>query len=132
MAGHGEKLARKQEQAIAALLVHRTVEEAANAVGVSAKTLFRWQQQPEFREAYRQARRDAYSQCTARLQHASSAAVSTLLKVLVDPNARDASKVRAADCVLSRASKAIELEEIEARLVELERSAKKKNAHNRN
>jgi hypothetical protein len=34
MAGHGEKFGRKQEDAIAALLTQRNVEEAARAAGM--------------------------------------------------------------------------------------------------
>jgi hypothetical protein len=80
---------------------------------------------PEFRAAYDQARRDAFSQCTARLQQVSSAAVSTLLKVMVDQNSPAASRVRAADCVLSHSVKAIELDDIETRVTELEQAAEK-------
>jgi hypothetical protein len=35
-------------------------------------------QKPEFAEAYRKARREAFSQSVARLQYASNAAVGTL------------------------------------------------------
>jgi hypothetical protein len=78
---------------------------------------------PEFQEAYREARRAAFGQSIARLQQASSAAVATLLKVMVDANAPAASRVRAADCVLDHASKAIEIEDIEVRVSELEQAA---------
>ena len=78
---------------------------------------------PEFQAAYPQARRQAFGQATARLQQASAAAVSTLLKVMVDPNAPAASRVRAADCVLDHAKSAIEVEDIEVRVAELERAA---------
>src|SRR5205085_10415975 len=71
----GSMLGRKKEAAIGALLVHRTVEDAARAVGVSSKTLQRWQKRPEFQAAYAQARRESLTQCMARLQQASSAAV---------------------------------------------------------
>jgi hypothetical protein len=36
---------------------------------------------PEFNAAYREARREAFGQSIARLQQASSAAVSTLVKL---------------------------------------------------
>ena len=75
---------------------------------------------PEFQAAYLQARRQAFGQATARLQQACGAAVSTLLKVMIDQNAPAASRVRAADCVLGHAAKAIELEDIEARVAKLE------------
>ena len=75
---------------------------------------------PEFQAAYREARRAAFSQSIARLQQASSAAVSVLVKIMVDPDAPTSSRVRAADVVLDRASKAIELEDLDQRIAELE------------
>jgi transposase-like protein len=79
MAGHGEKFGRKKEEAIAALLSQRNIEEAARTAGIGARTLLRWLKEPEFDKAYREARRDAFRQSISRLQHASGAAVSTLL-----------------------------------------------------
>jgi hypothetical protein len=85
--------------------------------------LLNWLKLPEFDAAYREARRLAFRQSVARLQQASSAAVSTLLKVMVDPSTPASTKVRAADTVMSHAAKAIEIEDIEARVSELERAA---------
>jgi hypothetical protein len=59
----------------------------------------------------------------SRLQQASDAAVATLVKLMVDPNAPASKRVRAADSVLDQAAKAIEMEDIEARLAALEQSA---------
>jgi hypothetical protein len=131
MTGHGAKFDRKKEDAIVALLTTRTVEEAARGVGVSPKTLLRWMKEPEFEAAYREARRAAFGQSVARLQQASSAAVSTLLKVMVDPTTPPATKVRAADSVLGHSAKAIEIEDIDARLTELERTAETTRGHRR-
>ena len=123
MMGHGTKFGHKKEETIAALLSQRNVEEAARFVNIGTKTLLRWLQLPEFDRAYREARRAAFSQSIARLHQASSAAVATLLKIMVDPSAPAASRIRAADSVLGHAAKAIEIEDIEARLSELERTA---------
>ena len=123
MMGHGTKFGRKKEEAIAALLSQRNIEEAARFVGIGTKTLLRWLQLPEFDRVYREARRAAFSQSIARLQQASSAVVATLLKIMVDPTAPAASRIRAADSVLGHAAKAIEIEDIEARVSELERTA---------
>ena len=114
---------RRQEQAIVALLEHPTLEKAAVALGVSDVTLWRWMQQPEFQEAYRKARREAFSQSVARLQHASQAAVGTLLRVMTDRESPAASRVRAADVVLQTALRGMEMEDLEARLDRLERLA---------
>jgi hypothetical protein len=119
--GHGAKFGRKKEQAIAALLSQRTTEDAARTIGVGPATILRWLKEPEFDAAYRAARRAAFSQSIARLQQASSAAVSTLLKTMVDPSTPPSTRVRAADSVLNHAAKAIEIEDIELRVAELER-----------
>ena len=122
MKGHGTKFSRKMEEAIAALLIQRNVEEAAKAIGIAPNTLLKWMKQPEFDAAYREARRLAFRQSVARLQQASGAAVSTLLKVMLDVNAPHSTRVRAADSVLDHAAKAIEIEDVEARVAELERA----------
>ena len=122
MAGSIEKLGRKKEDASAALLTQRNTEEAARVAKVGARTLYRWQKEAEFDAALRAARRAAFSQSVARLQQASSAAVSTLLKVMVDASTPASTKVRAADSVLNHAMKAIELEDIEVRVTALEQA----------
>jgi len=123
MKGHGSKFGRKKEEAIVALLTQRNFEEAARTAGVSTSTLVRWMKESDFSADYRKARRDAFAQSVARLQQASSAAVSTLLKVMIDPATPASTRVRAADSVLGHSAKAIELEDIEARVAELERGA---------
>jgi hypothetical protein len=122
MTGHGAKFGRKQEDAIVALLTQRNTEEAARSIGIATKTLLRWLQLPEFDKAYRDARLIAFRQSIARLQQATPAAVTTLIKVMVDPATPPSTKVRAADSILDHSVKAIELEDIEARIAELERT----------
>ena len=122
MASRKTKLGRKKEEAVLALLSQRNAEEAARAINVTPRTLYRWLQEPHFSAAYREARRSAFSQAVARLQTMTTAAVSTLGKVMVDQAAPAASRVRAASSVLDFAAKAIELEDLEARLSALEQS----------
>jgi transcriptional regulator with XRE-family HTH domain len=127
MTGHGAKFGRKQEEAIAALLTQRNMEEAARAVGVSPKTLLRWMKNPEFDVAYREARRAAFSQSIARLQQAAGAAATTFLKLMVDPGAPPAVRLRAADLVFTHGAKAIEIEDSSARVSELEKVVESQN-----
>jgi hypothetical protein len=100
--GHGQQLTRKQEQAIAALLAYRTVQEAAQTACVSYSTLKRWLQLPDFRAAYRQARRELVEGAVGRLQAATGQAVDTLLAVAKDGK-KDADRVRAAVALLDHA-----------------------------
>jgi hypothetical protein len=125
-AGHGSKFSRKKEEAIAALLTQRNVEEAARVANIGTQTLYRWMKEPEFDAAYREARRAAVSQSNARLQQGSSAAVSTLLKVMVDANTPASARVRAADRILEHAKQSIEIDDIQFRLSALERTAQPK------
>jgi hypothetical protein len=131
MVGHGQKLGRKKEAAIAALLTHRNVDEAAQAAGLGTTTLWRWLKLPEFQAEYRKARRDAFSQAVARLQQGTSAAATTLLKTMIDPGTPASVKVRAAEAIFNHAAKAIEIEDIEARVSELERAAERAESRGR-
>ena len=126
MKGHGAKFSRKLEEAVAAMLTQRNLEEAARAVGVGATTLLRWQKEPEFQKAFRQARRDAYSQSIARLQQGTTAAATTLLKTMIDPATPASVRVRAAEAIFNHAAKAIEIEDIEARVAALELASEQK------
>jgi len=126
MTGHGAKLGRKKEEAIAALLSQRSIEEAARVAGVAAKTLYRWLEVPEFREEYLKARRQVFFQATARLQQASGAAASIMLTLMLDANVPSSSRLRAADSVLDRGAKGIDQEDLELRLRRLEELEKNK------
>src|SRR5450432_3598510 len=108
MTGHGAKLSPKKDAAILALLTQRNVEEAARLAGISAKTLRRWKQEPEFQVAYRKANRDVVGQAVARLQQSAGAAVNTLLKVMLDIQTPVAIKGRVAEAVLAYAIKGTE------------------------
>jgi len=121
--GHGTKFGRKMEAAIAALLTQRNIDEAAKAVGISPNTLLNWMKVPEFQVAYREARKAAYSQAVAKLQQGATAAATTLLKVMVDQSTPASVKVRAAECVMTHSAKAMEIENIEARVSALELAA---------
>ena len=123
MAGHGSKLARKQEDAIAALLSQRSIEDAARVCGVGERTLIRWLKLPEFRGEYLKARREVVQQAVARMQQATGAAGTIALKLMTDPNVPAAVRLRAAEFVFDRAIKGIEIDDIEARVSDLERAA---------
>jgi hypothetical protein len=123
MLGHGAKFDQKMEPAIAALLTHRNEAAAARAVGISANTLGRWKKEPEFQAAHGEARRMVYFEAIRRLQDAAGAAVTTVLKIMVDPTTPPGIRLRAVQIVLEQAAKAGEMEDIENRLAKLERMA---------
>jgi len=62
MTGHGEKLSRKQDQAITALVTCPSITEAAVQCGLADVTIRRWLKQEGFQQAYRDARRQVVQQ----------------------------------------------------------------------
>lgn len=121
MTGHGEKLTRKQDQAIGALLTEQTIAAAAEKVGVGEATLRRWLKLPEFLAAYREARRDVMEKTMAQLQQASWASGTTLIKLLGASN--ESVRLRAATEILNQANKGLEMLDHEERLAALEELA---------
>ena len=126
MKGHGEKLSRKQEQAIIALLQMPTIGEAAKAAGIGESTLGRWLQNDEFQERYREAKRQAVAQAVTRLQQVCSEATEALRGVLNDTEAPASSRVSAAKTVLEMAIKGVELEDLAGRVDKLEKLSKER------
>ncbi|MGD1098069.1 MAG: hypothetical protein ABSB35_39535 [Bryobacteraceae bacterium] len=120
MIGHGTKFGRKKEQAIAGLLLHRNVEEAAKAAGISVATLKRWMQLPEFKAAYLQARVEVVSQTNARIQINSGATAAVLFKIMADPATPASVRARIALGLLEQANKSLLAEDLEVRVVAIE------------
>jgi hypothetical protein len=116
----GEEITPQQEAAIVALLERPSVSAAAELAGVGRSTLYEWLQRPAFRAAYREARREAFSVAVARLQQVSAEAVEALREVMNDPSQQGAARVGAARAVLDYALRAVETEEVLARVEDLE------------
>ena len=131
MVGHGTKFGRKKEEAVAALLVERNIEEAARSAGIGTTTLVRWMKLPEFKKAFREARRLAFGQEISRLQYASGPAVTTLQRLAVDSNVPPAVRARAAFYILTLSKQSIEIDDIDERVAELERAAEDAKSHRR-
>jgi hypothetical protein len=126
MKGHGEKLTRKQDAAISCLLEQPTIKEAAVSCGIGEVTLWRWLQQQDFQEQYRQAKKQVVEQAIARLQQVTGEAVSTLREIMIDTGAPASSRVTAAKAVLETAIKTVEIEDLTARIEELEQIVSQK------
>ena len=118
MEGHGEKITRKQEQAIAALLSESSIGQAARTAGLGEKTLRGWLRRPAFQQAYARARGAGLQQAVAKVQQAASAAVDTLVQKLQSP--ADMVAVRAASERLGFTLKATELLDYKRRLEAIE------------
>lgn len=121
MATTEQKLPPKQEKLIAALMVTATVQAAAKTVGVSETTAHRWlREDANFDAAYRAARKNAVEQAIARVQQTSGVAVQILLSIAADKDAPASSRVAAARTMLELALRAVEFEDLTARVRALE------------
>ena len=110
----------KRERAVSALITSSSIAEAAQVAGIGERTLYNWLSDQEFQTLYRAARREVVGQALAQLQRVSSLAVSTLAEIMEDAEAPASSRVSASKAVLELAVKAVELEDIMARLERLE------------
>lgn len=114
-------LTPEQETAIVALLNQPTVQKAAEQVGVSDRTVYRWMDEPEFSEAYRRARRQAFSQAIAMSQKYAPLALQALAKIVHDDSRPCSARVSAASAILKFSRESLELDDLAARLAALER-----------
>jgi hypothetical protein len=119
MAGQGEGLTHRQEQALAALLVQPSIDRAAEACKVNERTLRRWLREQAFLTAYRDARRQEVEAAVSLLQRIAAKAVATVHRNL-DCN-KPAVEVKAAVAIIDRALRGVELLELVERVEELER-----------
>lgn len=130
MAGaEGTQLTAKQDAALVALLNEPTVQRAAQACGMSERTLYRWLEEPIFGRAYRAARRQAFSHAVTLTQKYASAAVQTLVKIMTDPKASASAKVTAAVGLLRFGREALELDDLAHRIEQLEQSEEERKRH---
>jgi superfamily I DNA and/or RNA helicase len=121
-----DRLTPVQQGVITALLESRTMVDAADKAGIGRTTLYRWLRvDKNFRDEFRGVRRETMRHTTARLQEISKSAVEALLKIIVDPKTPSAARVSAIRTALDYAYRAVELEDIEGRLVDVEVAIKR-------
>ena len=118
-----DRLTRKQEKAVCALLSEPTIVAAAEKAGVAEITVRRWLKLPAFLSRYREACRQMVDTAIGRLQEACAEAVVTLREVMGDAEAPVSSRVTAARAVLEMSLKAVELQDLEVRVDALEEAA---------
>jgi len=120
MTSKSVKLRPKQNKAIQALLEYRTIDAAADAAGVTPRTIYRWFDIPAFRTVLNKAEGDAIDQATRNLLTLSKAAINVFYEVMSDQNASPGIRLRAADRVMTHLIKLRELRDIEIRIRALE------------
>jgi len=100
LTGHGEKLSRKCESAIAALLQHGSIGDAAQAASISESTLRRWLKEPGFAKTYDAAKREMLDNTLNALRSMSNDAARTLHRIALNERAPAHARVTAAKSVI--------------------------------
>lgn len=118
--GHGAKLPRRQEAALAALLREPSIEKAASAAHVADSTLRRRLELPDFRRRYAEARQQVLDAAVFDLQRGCGTAVGALIEIVKNPGQPPAVRVSAARAILDASLRGTELMQLADRVAALE------------
>lgn len=113
-------LNQKQQRALQALLSNPTRSAAAAAAGIDEKTLRKYLRDREFIAEYRAAFGDLVDVATRQAQQAINPALSTLTEICGDCEAGPTARVSAARALLEYAARLTEVNDLAARVAELE------------
>ncbi len=112
------ELSARQRRAIVTLLESRTIGEAALKAGVGERSVRRWLENPQFREALKAAQREVFEGVMMRLQGLASEAAETLRTLLQAES--EPVRLGAVRTVLEHAAEAGAIAELEERLRRVE------------
>lgn len=110
----------RKEKALRALLTAPTKKAAAEAAGISERTLREYIQQEDFQAAYNAAMSDLVDDATQKAKAALAPALAVLDCIANDPEAADTSRIAASRGVLEYGLRLIETTDIIKRLEALE------------
>jgi DeoR/GlpR family transcriptional regulator of sugar metabolism len=117
-------MAKNTERALTALLNTSTVRDAATESGLSEETIYRYLRDPEFKNEYRNARRQTVESAISKMQNAASEAVDRLKELQFCEN--PAVAARCAQIIFENSVKGMETLDILERLEVLEQNANQK------
>ncbi len=117
-------LTTKQQTFIDAMLCSPSIAAAAQHAGIADKTARRWLALPHIKQAIEQARQEMFRASLAELKDAVRVAVQTLKSQMTDEESPASVRVRAAEIVLKNAIEVNALQELEAKIAELEEMIK--------
>lgn len=115
-----EKLSKKQEKFLVALLNSNSIVEASRKAEISSQTGHVYLNDPAFNSEYKKIRRQIFQFATNKLQQTVDEAVEVLKSVMLDDAEIGATKVSAARTIISNAFKSHELDELDERIQKLE------------
>lgn len=113
-------LSARQRKFVTAMLTARTVEGAAEVVGVTPRTAFRYLSDPAVKAALSSALDDALSQATTRAVAAMTEALETLTRIHRDGAAPAGARVSAARAILDAGPRLREAMDLASRIERLE------------
>lgn len=120
MTDSSANLPAQHEAVLAALLAQPTIQTAAKQAKVSEATVYRCLRDDEFKTRYRKARTEIVEHAIVQLQRDAATATKTLRAVCEDKDAPASARVAAAKAILDGAVKAVELQDLTARIEALE------------
>lgn len=116
--GANENLTDKQLRVIPFLLEAPSIEEGCKRAKVSKATVYTWLKEEAFREELRRQREEVVRGALETLKANTAKATETLVKLL--DSDKEGIQARAAEDVIEFAQRAIEHEDLEKRVAELE------------
>ena len=93
------------EQIIAALLDHGTIRAAAQAAGISERTLYDRMNRGEFQALYKSAKADLIRAAVLNINRQLQAAIDTVVEIMQDDSNNAAIRLQAAQTILNNAGK---------------------------
>lgn len=94
---------KPQQLAVIDLMLEgHTLNEIGKTIGAAKQTIWRWRQDPVFKEELERKRESRIPELRARVEGAGHQALDVLIEVMNDPTASCGNRVRAAVAVLNR------------------------------
>lgn len=115
-----DNLTGSQRRAIRALMESRTNGEAAKTARISETTLYRWLNDPIFKNALQEAEAQAAGNTTRRLSTGTALALDVLIAILENTEAGEALRLQAARVWLDNYHRARDDGDLDRRLTALE------------
>jgi len=123
------ELTDTQEKLIYAMLVVPTVSQAAESIGITADTGYRFLKLKHVQDAYKQLRKQSFENALNGLLDVVEESVSTLRDIMRDKGAPASVRVRSAEILLKSAIEVHKAQELEEKLEDLSELAKEWQKH---
>lgn len=94
-------LSTKAEALAVAIAVGKTVRKHCLETGIPERSAYRWASEEPFKQRVASLRIELTDRCLGRLSRHAAAAVVCLARVVRDPEAEDADRIRAARAILT-------------------------------